>query len=120
MLFRSSFSQVFGGSVDGDRVVVSGRLDTSTINSDSLYASGERGGESNCVALILSTRDHERGKSLSGQLVEVRGRPLGMGDLRTLFPNSYGQIEGRPWSGTYCNGQFAIFVDDLRVPDNHK
>ncbi len=112
---RKPFSELFNGSVTGNRVMVEGRMDTSGINFYSLQARDDASEGSNCVALILNEPDRKRAKSLHDKVIEVRGKPIGMGDLNNLLPNYSGEINGRPWSGTKCDGQFVIYVDELRV-----
>ena len=109
------FTQLFDGSAEGDRIVVEGRIDTSVPNFYSLQSSNDRSEGRNCVALILTKHGRERAKAANGKLVEVRGRPIGMGDLNEILPNYSGEINGRGWFGTKCDGQFALYVDAMRV-----
>jgi hypothetical protein len=115
---RPSFGQLFDGTVeDGTRLVPTGRMDTSGINFSSLQSRDSISNESDCIALILSASDRKRAKNLHGKVVEVAGEAIAMGDVRKMFPNDFGEINGRPWSGTKCDGAYAIYVRSVRRAD---
>lgn len=84
-------------------------MDVSGIN---LYSLRDRtGGEGiHCVALILSTTDHHWAKLLNGRDVTVSGIVIGAGDLDAILPERDGEINGRFWGGTNCQGALVIFV----------
>jgi hypothetical protein len=111
---KVSYSDVFEGRLEvGAHVRVRGKMDTSGINFYSLQ--DQAGGEGyNCVALILSQSGRKRAKSLNGKDVTVLGNVLGAGDLDTILPNQDGEINGRFWGGTKCNGSHVIYVTSLR------
>ena len=102
-------------SAGAAHVRVEGRMDTSVINAYSLQDGNNSRRGNNCVGLILSDPDRRRAQSLDGQLIEVRGSVMGTGDLNTALPNGYGEINGRAWSGSVCDGQSVVYVRNIRV-----
>ena len=108
------FAQALTGNVAaGSRIVVTGRVDPSIPNSPSLVdRDGERGAVE-CVALILKRSDLRRVRRNAGALVEVDGKASFLAESAKIFPETYGEMNGRLWTGTACHGELAVFVDRL-------
>jgi hypothetical protein len=110
------FSLVLRGEIEEPlRVSVSGKMDTSGISFYSLIQAEDSLGSANCIALILTDSDQARAEQLHGHSVLVRGRILYLADLIQMIPSQRGQINGRDWAGTACEGEVAIYVTRLEA-----
>lgn len=112
------FGEVVKGELgDASRVSIVGTMDTSGINFYSLIELSDSPGNRNCIALILSDGDQARADQLHGREVLVRGSVLYLADLARMIPSERGQINGRSWAGTDCEGEVAIYVTHLEAID---
>lgn len=112
----TSFEPLFEGSAaPGKRVIVEGRVEMPGANLDSLHARDDKSDGRRCVALILRSDDRDLATANNGRVVEVRGKTYDIAEINGIFPNSSGEINGRYWGGTKCDGQRAIYVDEMRV-----
>jgi hypothetical protein len=111
----TSFDSVFRGEAAGaSDVGVSGVIDTGGVNFYSLFSAADRREGPGCIGLILSRSDQKKANILNGRKVFVRGKVIFRSDLNATLPNEYGEINGRPWSGTRCNGEALIYVTELQ------
>ena len=60
--------------------------------------------------LLLSPTDRHWAKLLNGRDVTVSGIVIGAEDLDAILPERDGEINGRFWGGTNCQGALVIFV----------
>ena len=113
----TDFEDVFRGSITYPaEITVDGLMDTSGVNFYSLFNVGSPLTGSDCIPLILDSVGQDRAKRLSGRRVTVQGRALPMDELNEAIPGQYGEIDGREWSGTRCDGRAAIYVTQLGAP----
>lgn len=115
------FNLVLRGDIgEPSRVSVSGKMDTSGISFYSLIEAEDSIGSANRIALILTDSDQARAEQLHGQSVAVRGRTIYLADLIQMIPSERGQINGRNWAGTACEGEVAILVTHLEAIDTRR
>jgi hypothetical protein len=91
------------------KVVLTGELRSLGTEIHSLHPHGAAG-VTECIAVILSQRDRERFRVGRPVGVKIVARLIRAADMGAMFPDSYGLIEGRPWSGTNCHGAYVAFA----------
>jgi len=110
----ANFDDVYLGSLSyPSEVSLDGVIDTSGTNFYSLFDFGSPLTGSDCIPLILDRTGQNRAKRLNGRRVVVQGRVIPMDKLNEVIPGQYGEIDGREWSGTRCDGKAAIYVTQL-------
>jgi hypothetical protein len=108
------FSAALRGDVPLERdVVLTGVMDTTGINFNSLIGPSAAFGTTQCVALILTASDQSRARRLHGHSVAVRGGVMFLADIERMIPDDLGTVNGRDWTGTPCEGEIALFVRRL-------
>lgn len=113
-----SFSKAQTGDLtQTSNLSVVGVLDTTGVNFYSLFADENELQGTDCIPLILDREDQIFAKRSKGRRAMVFGSAIPMDELNQAMPNEYGEINGREWSGTKCNGRLAIFVTELTALD---
>lgn len=109
------FDDVLNGNIStSSDFAVIGLMDTTGVNFYSLFREHDQQSSSNCIPLILDHPGQIRAKQLHGARVLVRGHAIPMDELNDVLPYKYGEINGREWSGTRCDGRIGIYVTNLQ------
>lgn len=82
----------------------------------SLYPSGvnpNRGLNGECAALIIDNEMRETVSGWNGESVSVSGRIMSLSAIRDAIPNHSGTVDGRVWSGSTCDTNIAVYVQQM-------
>lgn len=106
------FGQVARGEMAEGPLSVAGRVERLAPNDYVLRSSAPVENAADCISLILAADDRAVAERLVGVDAVAQGRPVFVFDLE--HPQDSGDLlQGRPYTGTRCEGDVAVFVTSL-------